>query len=238
MQSRRQKIIKSALVGGFAGGIVFGTVGYIFSDDRVCALIPGSFDKAVEKSISQLGDNFQIVNAAKAEALKNTISNFADTASQKLKSFNFVKTSYAMDAVKSLAGKIPVAAGKIPVMGSYISKVFSLSHPLLSTLTYQVTDVAVSIAKVSLMRACAETFSSYRVVPVMCLAGMTFGAGIGALVGWMNAEDEAIPEVKIPEREKFKASMLQAQSLFNCRLEHADSPRAARTLQRSFSFSG
>lgn len=233
MQARNKKIIKSALVGGFAGSVVFGTVGYIFSDDRVCALIPASFDKAVEKSISQLGENFQIVNAAKAEALKSTITNFADSASKTLKAIQFVKTSYVMDAVKSMAGKIPVTAEKIPVMGSYISKIFFSAHPLLSSLSYQITDVAVSIAKVSLMRACAETFSSYRVVPVMCLAGMTFGAGIGALVGWMNASDDT-PVVTPLEREEFKSSMLQSQSLFNRKLEPGETkdPGALMTVRQ------
>lgn len=127
-------------------------------------------------------------------------------------------------------------ADKIPVVGTF-AKTLTVSNPLVTALTYKVTDIVISAAKKSMMKACAKAFQPYKVVPIMCLVGMTFGAGIGALAEWMSAPDDDQPAAKsvpqLSEREQFKLSMLASQSLFNRRLAKLDNQVALTTLRTS-----
>lgn len=122
-------------------------------------------------------------------------------------------------------------ADKVPLVGSFVSKTLTVSNPILTSITYKVTDVVIHAAKKSMMKACAKALQPYKVVPIMCLVGMTFGAGVGALTEWMCASDDDQPTANmtppLSERQQFKLSMLQSQSLFNRRM--AKSVNHART---------
>ena len=189
MQSRQEKIIKSALVGGVIGG----AAGYLFCDERVYSIIPEYFSHAARKSADKFGK----------------------------------RITRASDDM----------ADKIPVVGTFVFKTLTVSNPLVTSLTYKVTDIVISAAKKSMMQACAKALQPYKVVPIMCLVGMTFGAGVGALAEWMSAPDDDQPAAKsapqLSEREQFKLSMLRSQSLFNHRLAKPDNQVALKTRHTS-----
>lgn len=184
MQSRQEKIIKSALVGGFIGGVA----GYLFCDERVYAIIPEYFSHSVRKSADRFG-----------ERITRASDNMTD---------------------------------KIPVVGTFV-KTLTVSNPILTSLTSKVTDVVIDAAKKSMMKACAKALQPYKVVPIMCLVGMTFGAGVGVLADWMSAPDDDQPAAKsapqLSEREEFKLSMLRSQSIFNRKLANPGNQAALKT---------
>jgi hypothetical protein len=127
-------------------------------------------------------------------------------------------------------------ADKIPLVGTFV-KTLTVSNPLLTSLTYKVTDLVIDAAKKSMMKACAKAMQPHKVVPIMCLAGMAFGAGVAALAEWMSAPDDDQPAAKsapqLSEREQFKLSMLRSQSIFNRRLAKLDNQVALKTLHTS-----
>lgn len=217
MQSRKEQVIKGAIVGGVTGFVVSGVVGYSISGEAgLCSLLPNYYAKTMAQSFAQLNKTVTAVTIQKTDLLKQSLYHAANNVGSDFQYGSHINT--AQNTIKFVANKIPLVAETLPIIGSFVEKSFSNSNPILKNLTYTVLEITTDAIKTGLVVACVETMSQYNVIPLVCLTGTLLGAGFGAWIGFMGPpqpKQENLITKESRNRADIKKSLLESQSLFS-----------------------
>lgn len=108
--------------------------------------------------------------------------------------------------------KLPSFTNHLPSIGAYVSKTLSISHPILTSLSYTALEISTEVIKATLVATCVNTLESSPLIPALCITSTLFGASIGALIGYTRTSPA------LSSREESKHSLLRSQSLFNNKL--------------------
>lgn len=148
--TRIEKVAIDALLGSMAGAFA-GVVLCQSGSEKICSVIPGIFDKALENSADHIRARLANSTMVYADIFKDKVVNNADVINAL---FNNSKVETVMSGIKYLAGKLPVVAEHAPTMAGFSAKLLAATNPLLVSFSSALFDVSKDEIKTALVNLC------------------------------------------------------------------------------------